>query len=137
VEIQFIHLPVQVHGQEHLNLGEYMAHFAQVKSGIVQQVIVADQNFINTLSDASDWVQTSYNMIGGVNKTGLGSSLRKNYAGIGHTYDSVKDAFYAPKPYPSWTLDTDTCLWNAPTPMPNDGHMYNWDESTLSWVEQS
>jgi len=114
-----------------------MSHFAQVKSGIVQQVIVADQNFINTLSDASDWVQTSYNMKGGVNQTGLGTSLRKNYAGIGHTYDSVKDAFYAAQPYPSWTLDTDTCLWNAPTPMPNDGHMYNWDESTLSWVEQS
>ena len=113
-----------------------MAHFAKVENGIVTQVIVIDQETLNTghWGDPASWVQTSYNTQGGVHTQG-GTPLRKNYAGIGYTYDSVRDAFIPPKPYPSWVLDEMTCLWSAPTAMPTDGKMYNWDESALAWVE--
>lgn len=110
-----------------------MSHFAKVENGIVTQVIVAEQEFINSLPDADKWIQTSYNTIGGKHIYG-GTPLRKNYAGVGFTYDSLLDAFIPPKPYPSWTLDTSTCLWNSPTPYPSDGKMYDWDEASLSWV---
>ena len=80
------------------------------------------------------WVQTSYNTAGGQHKLG-GTPLRKNYAGIGFTYDATRDAFIPPKPFASWLLNEDTCLWDAPTPMPQDGKFYNWDEATTSWVE--
>lgn len=108
-----------------------MAHFAQVKNGIVTNVIVAEQDFINTLPDSSDWVQTSYRTFGGQHPEGL--PLRKNYAGIGFHYDGI--GFYSPSPYQSWSLDPDTYLWNAPTPYPNDGKVYKWNELTLSWEE--
>jgi len=113
-----------------------MAHFARVENGVVTQVIVIDQETLNTghWGDPASWVQTSYNTQGGVHSLG-GTPLRKNYAGIGYTYDSVRDAFIPPKPFPSWVLDEITCLWSAPTPMPTDGKMYNWDEATLAWVE--
>lgn len=112
-----------------------MSHFARVNAqGIVEQVIVAEQDFIDSLPDATSWVQTSYNTYGGQHKSG-GTPLRKNYAGIGFTYDPQRDAFYAPQPYPSWVLNEDTCLWGAPVPMPNDGKQYQWNESTLSWDE--
>ena len=113
-----------------------MAHFAKVNNGIVEQVIVAEPEFFNTFVDSSpgQWIQTSYNTHGGVHKLG-GTPLRKNYAGIGFTYDAVKDAFIPPKPFNSWTLNEDTCLWDAPTPMPQDGKLYKWDEATTSWVE--
>lgn len=112
-----------------------MSHFALVNAqGVVEQVIVAEQDFIDSLLDASSWVQTSYNTRGGVHTLG-GTPLRKNYAGIGYTYDADRDAFIAPKPYTSWLLDDFTCQWNAPTPMPTDGKMYSWDEATTSWVE--
>jgi hypothetical protein len=113
-----------------------MAHFARVENGVVTQVIVIDQETLNTghWGDPASWIQTSYNTQGGVHSLG-GTPLRKNYAGIGYTYDSVRDAFIPPKPFPSWVLDEITCLWSAPTPMPTDGKMYNWDEATLAWVE--
>lgn len=113
-----------------------MAHFAKVQDGIVTQVIVAEPEFFDTFVDSSpgEWVQTSYNTHGGVHATG-GTPLRKNYAGIGYTYDKVRDAFIPPKPYPSWVLNENTCLWDAPVPMPQDGKHYRWDEPSLSWVE--
>lgn len=113
-----------------------MSHFAKVVNGIVTQVIVAEQEFFDTFVDSSpgEWIQTSYNTRGGQHPEGR--PLRKNYAGIGFTYDREKDAFIPPQPYPSWLLDEETCLWNAPTPMPTDG-IYTWDEPTLSWVEVS
>lgn len=112
-----------------------MSHFARVNAqGIVEQVIVAEQDFINTLSDKTSWVQTSYNTRGGVHTLG-GTPLRKNYAGIGYTYDYARDAFIPPKPYASWVLNEETCLWDAPTPCPTDGKIYNWDENTQQWVE--
>lgn len=111
-----------------------MTHFARVNAqGIVEQVIVAEQDFIDTLPDRTSWVQTSYNTVGGQHPEGR--PLRKNFAGIGYTYDSQRDAFIAPKPFASWVLNEDTCLWDAPMPVPNDGKRYQWDEITTSWVE--
>ena len=118
-----------------------MAHFAELgMDNIVQRVIVVHNNelldengdeqeslgvaFCNGLFGGT-WVQTSYN-----------GNIRKNFAGVGHTYDSTRDAFIAPKTYPSWVLDEDTCRWEAPTPMPTDppeGQQYRWDEDTTSW----
>jgi hypothetical protein len=118
-----------------------MAHFAQVIDGVVKQVIVAEQGFIDTLSDPQNWIQTSYNTRGGVHydpETGKPSTnqtkaFRKNYAGEGFEYDSQRDAFIPPQPFPSFTLDESTCLWVAPVPKPDDEQTYVWDESTLSW----
>ena len=121
-----------------------MSHFAEVKDGTVTQVIVAEQDFIDTLDNSSEWVQTSYNTRGGkhydpkTQEEDSGTPLRKNYAGIGMIYDSDKDAFYVPQPYPSWTLNDDTCIWEAPVAYPADGSLekiYNWDEDTTAWVE--
>jgi hypothetical protein len=109
-----------------------MAHYAKVVDGIVENVIVADQEWIDGLD--GQWVQTSYNTYGGVHLLG-NTPLRKNYAGIGMSYNADRDAFYAPQPYASWTLNDDTCLWEAPTAYPDDGKIYNWDEDTTSWVE--
>ena len=117
-----------------------MAHFAKIEHGIVTQVIVAEQDFISTgvLGDPAAWVQTSYNTRGGVHygqdgQPDGGVALRMNYAGIGYTYDGT--GFAAPQPYPSWTLDPQTDLWQSPVPYPNDGKLYTWDEATQSWVE--
>ena len=113
-----------------------MAHFALVNArGIVEQVIVAEQDVIDSglFGSPSSWVQTSYNTYGGQHPEGR--PLRKNYAGIGYTYDSGRDAFIPPKPFASWLLNEDTCLWNAPTSYPQDGKAYQWDEETTSWVE--
>lgn len=122
-----------------------MAHFAQVdENNVVVQVLVIEQDVINTghFGDPASWIQTSYNTRGGVhygpdNQPDGGVALRKNYAGIGHIYDPVRDAFYAPQPYPSWMLDEDTCWWQPPVPFPTDGKNYAWDEATISWVEVS
>lgn len=113
-----------------------MSHFAKVVDGVVTQVIVAEPEFFQTFVDSSpgEWIQTSYNTHGGEHKLG-GTPLRKNYAGIGFTYDRVKDAFIPPKPFASWVLNEDTCLWNAPVAMPDDGKLYSWDEATTNWVE--
>lgn len=112
-----------------------MSHFAKVCDGIVTQVIVAEQEFFNTFVDSSpgEWIQTSYNTHGGQHPEGR--PLRKNYAGIGYSYDHVRDAFIPPKPYASWVLNEETCLWDAPIPYPTDGKIYRWDENTQQWVE--
>ena len=114
-----------------------MSHFAQIdENNIVTQVIVIEQDVVDSglFGNPSTWIQTSYNTHGGVHSQG-GTPLRKNYAGIGYTYDSTRDAFIPPKPYNSWVLNETTCLYEAPTIMPDDGKLYNWDEETLSWIE--
>tara|TARA_B110000285_G_scaffold216297_1_gene263467 strand:- start:1345 stop:1716 length:372 start_codon:yes stop_codon:yes gene_type:complete len=121
-----------------------MSYFAEVnENNIVQKVIAISQENIDTgnWGSPSAWVQTSYNTHGGKHihpDTGAidtKAPLRKNYAGVGYTYDASKDAFIAPQPYPSWTLDDDTCLWEPPTARPDDGKMYDWDEDNTQWVE--
>lgn len=122
-----------------------MAHFAKVTDGIVAQVIVAEPEFFESFVDTSpgEWIQTSYNTRGGVHynpETGEPSddqskALRKNYAGIGFTYDRERDAFIPPKPFASWTLNEESCLWEAPVAYPEDGARYSWDEDSASWVE--
>ena len=122
-----------------------MSHFAKVENGIVTTVIVADQSFVD--GQAGTWVQTSYNTRGGKHYDQDGNEdsiapLRKNYVGIGSTYDLTRDAFYAPKPYASWTLNETTCQWNPPVAFPghrevhinpSDGKMYHWNEKTIDW----
>jgi hypothetical protein len=114
-----------------------MAHFAQVdENNIVTRVLVIEQDVVNTglFGEPSSFVQTSYNTQGGVHLLG-GTPLRKNYAGIGYTYDSGRDAFIPPKPFNSWVLNESTCLWDSPVAMPTDGKQYSWDENTTTWVE--
>lgn len=98
-------------------------------------MIVAEKEFFDTFVDSSpgEWIQTSYNTLG--NQHPEDRPLRGNYAGIGFTYDRTNDVFYAPQPYPSWVLNEDTWLWEAPTPMPTDGKIYSWNETTTSWEE--
>ena len=110
-----------------------MSHFAKVENGIVTQVIVAEQEVIDSAIFGHGWVQTSYNTHGGQHPEGR--PLRKNYAGAGYTYDEQRDAFIPPQPYPSWTLNDDTCLWDCPVAYPDDGLKYSWDEATLTWIE--
>jgi len=122
-----------------------MGHFAKIVDGKVTQVIVAEQDFFDTFVDSSpgQWIQTSYNTRGGVHyepnsdtpSADQAKALRKNYAGIGYSYDPVRDAFIPPKPFNSWVLDEQTCLWGAPVAYPTDGKIYEWDESTVSWKE--
>ena len=113
-----------------------MAHYAKVSNGLVTQVIVAEPEFFDTFVDSSpgEWIKTSYNTHGGVHSEG-NTPLRKNYAGIGYTYDPTRDAFIAPQPYPSWVLNETSCIYEAPVPYPTDDLMYSWDEDTTSWVE--
>ncbi len=121
-----------------------MAHFAEIKDGIVQRVIVIEQDVLDSgnWGDPSNWVQTSYNTRGGVHyapnshEPDGGVALRKNYAGKGYTYDQTRDAFIPPKPFPSWILNEDTCNWDALVPYPDDGKMYRWNEPTTSWIEE-
>jgi len=104
-----------------------MSHFAEINNdGVVQRVIVAEQNFINSgaVGDSFNWVQTSYN-----------NNFRKQFAGIGFTYDKAKDKFIAPKPFPSWSLDSNDD-WQAPSAMPDDGKLYYWDEDSKAWKER-
>ncbi len=104
-----------------------MSHFAKIDSNnIVENVIVAEQDFINSgaVGDSFLWIQTSYN-----------GNFRGKYASIGDTWDKVNEVFIPPQPYPSWTLNEDTCLWDSPVPYPTDDLRYNWDEDTTSWVE--
>jgi hypothetical protein len=122
-----------------------MAHFAKVQDGIVTQVIVAEPEFFDTFVDSSpgEWIQTSYNTRGGVHyqpdsntpSADQSKALRKNYAGVGYTYDRERDAFIPPKPYSRWVLDEQTCLWVAPTQYPEDGKIYRWDDTAGNWVE--
>jgi hypothetical protein len=112
-----------------------MSHFAKVLDGKVTQVIVAEPEFFENFVDSSPgaWIQTSYNTRG--NQHPEGRPLRGNYAGVGFTYDATNDVFYAPQPFASWTLNQSTWLWEAPTPYPQDGKIYRWDEATTSWKE--
>jgi hypothetical protein len=112
-----------------------MAHYAKVVNNLVTQVIVAEAEFFETFVDTSpgEWIQTSYNTSGGQHPEGR--PLRKNYAGIGYTYNRELDAFIPPKPFASWILDEETCQWNAPVAMPTDGKQYKWNEDTISWQE--
>jgi hypothetical protein len=111
-----------------------MAHWAKVVDGIVTQVNVVEDDFLQANPDryTGTWIKTSYNTIGGVHTLG-GEPLHKNYAGIGYTWDGT--GFAAPQPYPSWTLNADTYQWEAPVAMPTDDKRYQWDEATTSWVE--
>ena len=120
-----------------------MGHFAKVSNGIVTKVIVAEQDFFNNFVDDSpgQWIQTSYNTRGGVHYTpntnepsaDQSKAIRKNYAGIGYSYDTTKDAFIPPQPFNSWTLNEDTCLWDSPVPYPVDGKPYKWNEEIVNW----
>ena len=114
-----------------------MGHFAKVLDGKVTQVIVAEPEFFDTFVDSSPgtWLATSYNTVGNVHLKG-GVPLRGNFAGIGYIYDSINDVFYAPQPYPSWSLDANW-LWQPPVKMPIDGKVYVWDETIKTWVEQN
>ena len=110
-----------------------MAHYAKVEDGVVTQVIVADSQEWCEANLGGTWIQTSYNTQGNVNRREGGVALHKNYAGIGYTWDGI--GFAGPQPYPSWSKNSDTYLWEAPTPMPVDNKFYDWDEATTSWVE--
>ena len=122
-----------------------MAHFAKVEDGLVTTVIIAEEDFIASLPDASLWVQTSYNTRGGVYyepdswtpAADQSKALRKNYAGVGFTYDAELDAFIPPKPFHSWVFNPQTCLWDPPSPepAPTETSYYVWDEFTISWRE--
>lgn len=109
-----------------------MAHFAKVENGIVTQVMVVEQDVIDSGLFGINWVQTSYRTFGGEHPEDR--PLRKNYAGIGFTYDAQRDAFIPPQPFASWTLNEDTCLWEPPVARPTDGGHYYWDEEQQSWV---
>ena len=123
-----------------------MSHYAKVENGIVVNVIVAEQDFVDRQD--GQWVQTSYNTSKGIhyapnsNDPDGGIALRKNYAGIGYIYDIERDAFMEAKPYDSWLLDEQTCIWGPPVPYPNDDNMadygtlgkgYEWNEETQAW----
>jgi hypothetical protein len=110
-----------------------MSHFAKIENGIVTEVIVAEQDVIDSGLFGSSWVQTSYNTHG--NQHPNGTPLRGNFAGIGHTYDAINDVFYATQPYPSWTLNNATWTWESPVAYPTDNKMYVWDESITNWKE--
>jgi hypothetical protein len=116
-----------------------MSHFAKVENGKVVQVIVAEQDVIDSAIFGHGWVQTSYNTRGNVHygqdgQPDGGVALRGNFAGIGYEYDDVNDVFIPPRPFPSWILSTQTFLWNAPITCPQDGKPYTWDEQNRSWV---
>jgi len=115
-----------------------MTHFAKIENDTVTQVIVAEQEFVD--AQPGEWVQTSYNTLGGVHYAlnsdtpDGGVALRKNYAGVGYAYDRQRDAFIPPQPFPSWTLNDETCLWNAPVPYPEDGEIWYWNEDLQNWL---
>ena len=127
-----------------------MAHFVEIDASniVIRGVVLDDKDTQDENGDEVEsvgatylsdgfggtWKRTSYNTYGGVHNLG-GTPFRKNYAGIGYTYDAAKDAFYSPKPYPSWTLNEDTCQWDAPTAYPDDGKRYSWNEDALAWEE--
>ena len=124
-----------------------MGHYAKVVDGTVSTVITAKEDFFATFVDSSPgtWIKTSYNTRGGIHyepnvnppvpSADQSKAIRANYAGIGYTYDQANDVFYAPQPYPSWTISAPAWQWQPPVPYPDDGKMYVWDEATLSWVE--
>jgi hypothetical protein len=117
-----------------------MAHWAEVNSDnkVIRVLVTSNEgdegyDFLVT-NLGGRWIKTSYNTIGGKHRLG-GTPLRKNFAGVGYTYDEQRDAFIDEQPFVSWVLNEETCIWEAPTPYPTDGKNYGWDEQTLSWVE--
>ena len=117
-----------------------MAHFAEIglNNTVVQVIVVNNDDCKDQHGNESEVIGAKFchDLFGGVwLQTSYNGNMRKNYAGIGYTYDSARDAFISPQPFPSWTLDEDTCKWAPPTPVPADGKHYNWDEPTLSWIE--
>ena len=114
-----------------------MAHYAKIENDIVTNVIVISNEEEKSLGEAAMELKLKTDRGGTWKKTSYNGSIRKNYAGKGSTFDSLRDAFIPPKPYPSWTLIELTCQWEAPTPYPTDGLIYSWDEATLSWVERT
>ena len=119
-----------------------MAHYAFVRDGMVVDIIVAEQEFVDWLSTSGHrqpvgvgkWIQTSYNTQGNVHSQG-GTPLRKNFAAVGYHYDETADAFHPPRPYDTWILDTETYQWQAPFPPPNDDKMYEWNPEINNWSE--
>ena len=121
-----------------------MAHFAKLGTGNIVETVLsvsndvatteqAGEDFLNNMLKTKDvWKQTSYNTFGGVHLLG-GTPFRKNYAGVGFTYDQARDAFIEPRPFKSWTLNEDTCQWESPVVKPDDGNSYNWNEETQQW----
>lgn len=107
-----------------------MGHYAKIENDIVTEVIVAKEDFVSTLD--GEWVKTSYNTRGGVHLAGK-EPLRGNFAGVGFVYNRIKDVFYRPQPFPSWTLNKTIWDWQPPKPYPDDGELYYWDEPTTSW----
>jgi hypothetical protein len=124
-----------------------MGHYAKINNGVVQEVIVAEPEFFTNFVDTSpgEWLQTSYNTIGGIHydpatkkpSQDQSKALRKNFAGVGFTYDRTRDAFIPPKPFNSWVLNEDSCTWEAPSAYPDDGKSYIWDEQNLVWSLRS
>ena len=116
-----------------------MAHFAQLENNVVTKVIVvANQDILDENGQESEQKGIDFcsNLLGGTWKqTSYNGNIRKNYAGVGYTYDEGRNAFIAPKPFNSWVLDETTCQWKAPVEMPTDGKMYSWNEATLTWTE--
>ena len=110
-----------------------MSHFAKVENGLVTQVVVAEQEFIDTGALGHGFIQTSYNTIGGVHTQG-GTPLRGNYAGVGFTYDATNDVFYAPQPFDNWVMNS-SWLWVPPIAMPVDEYFYTWNQETTAWVQ--
>lgn len=120
-----------------------MAHYAFLDENNIVTEVIPGKDEDEGVYDWEKWYseyrgqrckRTSYNTLGGVHLSG-GTPFRKNYAGIGYTYDAQRDAFIPPRPYASWTLNEQTCCWDSPVPLPNDGKSYAWNEATLSWVE--
>jgi len=121
-----------------------MAHFAKLdqNNNVLEVHVVHNNELLDQNGVEQEWKGAWFlqNWSGGYpywKQTSYNGNFRKNYAGIGYTYDPQRDAFIPPKPYPSWVLNEDTCLWDAPVPMPSDGNMYQWDEATTSWISQS
>jgi hypothetical protein len=111
-----------------------MAHFAKLGTGnIVEQVIVVSNDIAITEQAGSDFINKLYNTRDVWKQTSYNNNIRKNYAGVGYQYDQQRDAFIAPKPFNSWILNEDTCRWESPIAMPQDGNMYTWNETNLNW----
>lgn len=121
-----------------------MSHFAKVVDGKVVEILVAEADYFENFLDTSpgEWIQTSYNTRGGIHyqpnsnipSEDQSKALRKNHAGIGYSYDRELDAFIPPKPFNKWILNKETCYWEPPVPMPDDGMRYRWSDDLDSWV---
>ena len=119
-----------------------MAHFAKldnsnkvIRVDVLGNVVITDENDVEQEQLGIDFLTNFYGGVGWYKQTSYNENFRKNFAGVDYTYDGIRDAFIAPQPYPSWTLNEDTCLWEAPVAYPDDGKEYIWNEATTNWVE--